>query len=309
MLDILGTKSKWHEGKAQQFLKTMDELYSEFDGYVNALNALFLESSKLNISVEIKGNKADNVDDAKRIFSSVKFVTSTFSDTIIIAFYGDEPIDNAFFLGYVGILLIPIFQTFFLREIYLRGTISMGDFYVLEKESKMLIVGPAINEAAECYEMTEWIGIICAPSASITYKNETGILQELIANDPTLQIKESENKETQIKIAEFYSGLRCFARYPIPTKRGIELDGLAIAWPIYAIYPKDKFDELFQKEMSTKKFQSSHIGYDIFLKLHNTRIFYERLNKAIQDGYIKEIDFGKLTGISITNDNEPEFKP
>lgn len=233
MLDMLGTKSKWQEGKAKEFLKTMGELYSEIDDYVNTLNTILLETSKSEISTEFNGKKVDGVEYVQKILSNVKFVTSTFSDTIIIAFYGDEPIDHAFFLGYVGTLLIPIFQAFFLSEIYLRGTISIGDFHVLEKESKMLIVGPAINEAAECYELTEWIGISCAPSASITYKNQTGILLAMIMSNPIVQIK-----GTEINLAEFFSGLRCFARYPIPTKRGIEVDGLAIAWPIYAIYPK-----------------------------------------------------------------------
>jgi hypothetical protein len=181
----------------------------------------------------------------------------------------------------------------FLNKIYLRGTISMGDFYILKKESKMLIVGPAINEAAECYELTEWIGISCAPSASLTYSNQGGIFRALSDSNPVLKIK-----QTEVKLSEFSLGVNCFVRYSIPTKRGIEALGWALAWPIYSIYPYEKFDERFQEEMNHKNFQSKPLGYDVYLKFHNTRIFYEGFRKAIREGRLREIDWYRLTGIS-----------
>jgi hypothetical protein len=41
---------------------------------------------------------------------------STFSDTVILALYGDFPISDSFFLYLTGFFLIPLFRRAFVRE-------------------------------------------------------------------------------------------------------------------------------------------------------------------------------------------------
>ena len=48
-----------------------------------------------------------------------------------------------------------------LKGVYLRGVISIGKFY----QSQNLIIGPAVDEAAEWYTNIEWIGVSAAPTA------------------------------------------------------------------------------------------------------------------------------------------------
>ncbi len=75
--------------------------------------------------------------------------------------------------------------------VYLRGCISIGDFYY----SKKMIVGAAGFEAAAHYELPQWIGISAAPSAYAVTTNSEKIDDGL---------------------------MKSFVKWNIPLKKGIE---------------------------------------------------------------------------------------
>lgn len=56
-----------------------------------------------------------------------------------------------------------IIEVEMLREIYFRGCISVGKFY--EHKDGAIILGPAVDEAAQYYSLPNLIGVYTAPSA------------------------------------------------------------------------------------------------------------------------------------------------
>lgn len=61
------------------------------------------------------------------------------------------------------------------NNIYLRGATSLGKF---EKKDNILL-GEAIDEAADWHEQTDWIGVILSPKALMYYKLPKDCLNEL----------------------------------------------------------------------------------------------------------------------------------
>ncbi len=54
------------------------------------------------------------------------------------------------------------------RGLPLRGAISCGEY----ENTKNIIIGPAVDEAASWHESTDWIGVILTPSAKFALKGE-----------------------------------------------------------------------------------------------------------------------------------------
>ena len=278
LLDILGTKNMWQDQKAKIFLKKVNRMYDKLDYYEESITTLFGTMPSDVNSISIKGNSI-TVDDAlkdylKSVFA-LKLVTTTFSDTMIIALYGDRAIDSAVFINLLGtFLLIPLFRDAFLNGIYLRGTVSFGNFYILEKSSRLLIVGPAINEAAESYSMSEWIGISAAPSTFLALKHESPNFKRF--QKIGLHVTTSRG---DIDASEQIGIMSCFIDHDIPLKTGFEKEGLALAWPLYqnsAYHSNTKFERLFEKQLDYRKFQEKPVPYEIYRKLSNTRQFYKK---------------------------------
>jgi hypothetical protein len=210
-----------------------------------------------------------------------KIEVSVFSDTVVLALYGDDELSRVFpdsFLIYMtGFFLIPIFRKSFVNEMYLRGTLSVGEFHLYKGKLGLSLVGPAVNDAAQSYESTSWIGISTSQSASLTLEQER---------------KGSSFERDAVAITTSYKGLKAnlqaildlikssFIRYDIPRKDGTERKGWALAWPTFfdkgAYYTRrDQVNRVFEKELSYKKYQESPIGYDIYNKFKNTRFFYD----------------------------------
>ena len=120
---------------------------------------------------------------------------SAFSDTMIITAEGDaEALLGAF--GRACTLLIP---ASICLDIPIRGCVAAGKFF---QSSGKLITGPAITEAAAYYELPQWIGISCCPSAHSRIDGMAG-------------------------------GRACYTGYDIPLKSSVEYNGLAVNWPDY----------------------------------------------------------------------------
>ncbi len=286
-LAILGTKSIWEDNRAQDFLSKINKLYDEFE-----------ELKKLSELMSLLKNtsyKAGNTEfmPFKEIGTIPKLDLdiSTFSDTIILALYGDSPIySDSFFLYLTGFFLVPLFRRAFVQKIYLRGTLSIGKFFILKRNNGVLLVGPAVNDAAQSYECADWIGISASPNASLTLEQERSFGEVLKTN---IDISASFMEWT-INLKKLFSFMMdCYTRYDIPTKNGTERNGWALAWPIFFnggnfYHTQNEIKQVFEEELSYQKYQQTSISNDAYRKLRNTRDFF---NFSIQK---KEIDYDSI---------------
>lgn len=118
----------------------------------------------------------DDFEDLKKLHNEDVEVRSiskvvSFSDTVIVTHVGDE--DELQLLSDMGLHLTLPFCNALLEGIFFRGVISRGKF----KQTKRMIIGPAVDEAMDWYERHDWIGVSLTPSASFLldkYENEGG---------------------------------------------------------------------------------------------------------------------------------------
>jgi hypothetical protein len=88
----------------------------------------------------------------------------TFGDTILITF----PIAKTDYLpNFERCMewLCGFFCNALNKQIYLRGAVSLGDYYADDKTNT--VIGPAVSEAAAWYEKHDWMGIVATPSLTV----------------------------------------------------------------------------------------------------------------------------------------------
>ena len=166
LLDALGMKGIWQKQDPKDV--------------INAWNRV-VDS---NTSVILKDDSKYNVKTRIRAFSDTLMITKTGKSI--------EKIVDSTLLDLVTI--IPYSMS---HGIFFRGCISFGEFYSSEK----IIIGPAIDEAAQYYELPQWIGVSATPS-----------FFNLIENSSKFQQKDRLTK------------------WDIPLKQGIEKKGWVINW-------------------------------------------------------------------------------
>jgi hypothetical protein len=89
---------------------------------------------------------------------------SVFSDTLIISSAVNTNLRNnpRRFVELIASLLVSPFVNSIYYRIFLRGVISVGEFY---RSSRMLI-GPAVDEAVQYFDLSNWIGLSISPITS-----------------------------------------------------------------------------------------------------------------------------------------------
>jgi hypothetical protein len=153
-----------------------------------------------------------------------------FSDTVFITLEGRPLVNPAApiaptqpdllkLLMIAGESVASVFYTALKAGFYFRGAITAGDFFEGSADlgagtdepttAQPLLIGPAIDNAAEWYEQADWMGVLVAPN--VTYS---------------------------LDLLEAASGVdrRLFERYPVPMKPGREggpktRELWALAWP------------------------------------------------------------------------------
>ncbi len=136
------------------------------------------------------------------------------------------------------------------RGIYLRGVISIGKYY----ESAAAIIGPAVDEAAEWYTGTEWIGVSAAPTAHF-------ILEKLV--------EVGGQMEEEVK--------RFFVRYNIPAKTNTLERGWGLNWP--KLYSKIVTPPggMSVKALILNRFAQNPISVSAMEKFNNTIKFFDHM--------------------------------
>jgi hypothetical protein len=159
-------------------------------------------------------------------------------------------------------------DTFFfalVKGIYFRGVIAIGKFY----QSKTLMIGPAIDEAAEWYTQPEWMGVSTAPSASFG-------------------LSRLEDQKADIS--------KWFVKYDIPAKSGPQKNEWALAWPRFAQKdPNTSERQLTTRGLILNAFANRPISVSAVQKYKNTLAFYDFVT-GLKDSKPKD----PLSGINQT---------
>lgn len=164
ILDALGTKGKWNNpDNVKKYVESWENLTENWQKV--------LEDDGGNHNFKIKLN--------------------AFSDTIILSNTGTD-MDRVIPAAAHNISLLMLDGIS--KNIFFRGCMSIGQVYSSDK----MIIGKAIDEAAEYYTLPEWVGITATPSAY-------NAIQQL-------------RKKNKLKdgVKDF------FVNYDIPLKIGIE---------------------------------------------------------------------------------------
>ncbi len=135
LLDALGSKGNW-KYDFEDIIKKYDKLQSVITSISNDIGNYF----------------------------NIKINTIFFSDTLLITAICDKKTLNEYFDDFNKFItsVSLLFSTALIGDTLYRGAISCGDFIQKDK----FFIGPAIDEVADYYMQTDWIGIILTPTAS-----------------------------------------------------------------------------------------------------------------------------------------------
>ena len=203
LLDMLGTKNLIYN----------DESINLFNFLIGSVKSKFISRNNIDI------------------IKSAKF--SYFSDTIMITIENKNYKNFSEYLNTVSEGLINFLLSAIKLDIFLRGSVSYGEYITNEIVSG----GSAIAEAGSCYELANWIGITATPSL---YNK---IIKDADKNTPLL-----------------------FIEYDIPTKKGIEI-GYALNLKKLFTPQSDELENLI-RHLDTQR--DKHNDYDISIKYRNT---------------------------------------
>lgn len=250
-LDALGTKAIWNRSDPNKTIDSWREINS----------ALKLINEQIN-DILTKDNPGLNIPPN----TISKYLV--FSDTIIITIATESetfPADYQGKFSYIATLLITLckiisrpFIAGLQNGIFFKGIISVGEFY----QSENMIIGPAVDEAAEWYKEPEWIGVSAAPSAFFIIKNANELLNNQLQN---------------------------FVEYDIPLKNN-QILNKGIAWNWIEDFQKsykvlDASGTVTDASMHRAlllDILANPIGISVFPKYENTLNFYDAVTKTIK---------------------------
>ena len=232
-LDALGVKGIWARAEPEGVINSWQEV-------LRRLN----ESIKCSPKIGNVGNKSECLD--YNIFA--------FSDTVIITLKCKN--DPAAHVPLVAKIVSEPFIYAMVKGIYFRGVIAIGKFY----QSNTLVIGPAIDEAAEWYTQPEWMGVSTAPSASFG-------------------LSRLEDQKADVS--------KWFVKYDIPSKSGVQKSEWALAWPRENIDDPLVGKHLSKRGLILDTFANKPISVAAVAKYKNTLAFFD---------YVEGLDKNKKIG-------------
>lgn len=138
---------------------------------------------------------------------------ATFQDSIIICLSKQEGNSLPPLLAAGQWLTQMISQAIF-KEIFFRGSISVGSYIFSTSPENATVIGPAVTDAYLYHDKAKWIGVIQTPKCQIEYQS----------------VIESDAKERKEKLnPKFYEFL--FTHYPVPIGRGNREKFYSVSWP------------------------------------------------------------------------------
>lgn len=221
-LDALGVKGIWARAEPESVINSWEDVLR-----------------RLNDSIK-RSPKIGSIGDTPE---SLDYNIAAFSDTVIITLKCTD--DPAAHVPLVSKIVSDAFFFALIKGIYFRGVIAIGKFY----QSKTLMIGPAIDEAAEWYTQPEWMGVSAAPSASFG-------------------LSRLEDQKADIS--------KWFVKYDIPAKSGPQKNEWALAWPRFASKdPLNSERHLTTRGLILDAFANRPISVAAAQKYKNTLAFFD----------------------------------
>ena len=226
-LDALGTRGVWARGNPLEYIESWEKLLMEWE---DLRGKLLQKTNWANVTSKIQAF-SDTIITTVTLIHENQFTPVIESDKLL--FNGAQ-------------LVSPMILSGIMKGIYLKGVISIGQFF----QSDTAIIGPAVDEAADWYKSTNWIGVSTAPTAHFTIEK----LSELNQNDD---------------IKNWY------LNYSVPGRNNTNDEKTwAVNWPrLYSTYPKDT--GMSPRALIFNKFAEKPISGEAAAKFHNTIRFYD----------------------------------
>ena len=231
LLDALGIKGIWNRRDPSEVMETWNVLRNEYE-----------------VGMQLLSNDLRDHGYSKRL----RFVA--FSDTIIISLPVEtRPVGSDrgriplwWTIISMGEVLIRLFRQSLGHRFYFRGCLSTGRFF----RSENMIIGPAVDEAAEYYTLPEWCGISASPSAS-------KILTDV--------------EEMKSSTCDY------FIQYDIPLKNMTERKGWVLDW----VKPRANTEVQNPSLRQIIYDESMRVnGISEYFKIKNTLVFYDWITSA-----------------------------
>lgn len=220
ILDALGTRGIWARSDPAQVAETLAGLTHAFKSGVS-------EGSHPTGRAYRKLAKLNDLPDQE-----ISWVCQTISDTVITTARSPGPLGAL--LLFVACEAIPLVATGFEAGVPFRGAIAAGSYF----EAGSVLIGPAVDEAAEWHDKLDWAGVVLAPSAA-------------------------DAIETLGKELKFVGGPP-FVKTQLPLKDG-PLLGYALNWPLDSV----------PRKVIARAFSRSPVTTDVARKLSRTLAFYD----------------------------------
>ncbi len=201
---------------------------------------IVLMMDALGISHYTTKECVDFLEKIKRIENTIYEIKTTLKDDRQAAIFGDSvvicwPLDKKI-TDYQKIKLISLEVTILIHKglengLLFRGCISVGE-YVTENN---IFLGPAIFDAHDWYEMTDWFGIIFSPKARIWLDS---ILENEKSNGNYEPINDFEKRiiPYNVPLSQYFNEQKTKNFY-------------AIGWPYWYHYLKSKENKKSSKEL------------------------------------------------------------
>lgn len=247
--------AKWPKHQIRELIEWEERTYpAKKRGVVILLDALGIKGIwKNNSPTDVQRSWNTVIAKCSSLFNELRSVGisptfNAFSDTVIITTTSS---DMKNLVTKTTEVLIAAMGFAIKHDIFFRGCISIGEFF----PDPNIVIGKAIDDAAQYYGMPEWVGISITPNShkpinSISFR--------------------SEEKE------------KLFVPYDIPLKNTIEKNGLALNWPPYVknIERKSEGSSDGQNqtliELIEKKIENSD-DITVSFKWHNTLNFVKSI--------------------------------
>jgi hypothetical protein len=192
-LDALGIRGRWQVDPPTKIVSDYEEWYTRVTAVDSATGIGSLDHVNEAAIPRLRGAARPGL--TTRLWA--------FSDTVALSL-DTHGAANPELSTRLGNTFAEIFVGALLNGFLLRGAVSFGEYY--QGQGGRILVGPAVDEAAEWHEQVDWAGIVLTPSAGRTF------IPDAI---PNFQSRSS--------------GL--FLDYPVPMKSGGSSSLWAFNWP------------------------------------------------------------------------------
>ena len=115
-------------------------------------------------------------------------------------------------------------------DLFLRGTISYGNYIFDISHENVTVIGPAVTDAYNCHDHADWIGLIQTPSCQEGYISLLKIIAE-------------KDNQPLATVIDFYHFLFILYQVPLREKNIFNVSSLeffSVVWPQMAIRIEEK---------------------------------------------------------------------